>query len=193
MIGLAAGMARCGDMPFVHSFSDFLTRRAFDQIAMQIFYLQLNVKLEGFLPGFTNLLGASHQAIDDLALMRFLPNMTIIEPSSGKQTAAAVRAVAQIEGPVYLRFHKDKPIITNTELEQNLEVAKGQLLLDGVDPIIFASGHLVADSLIAADLLSKSGIRLSVDNMRKLKHFYSDFLSIMLIVPYLFLQRRTTL
>ena len=101
--------------------------------------------------------------------------MPIIEPSSGKQTAAAVRAAAQIEGPVYLSFHKDKPIITNTELEQTLEVAKGQLLLDGDDPIIFASGHLFADSLIAADLLSKSGIRLSVDNMRKLKHFYSDF------------------
>jgi len=74
MIGLAAGMARCGDMPFVHSFSVFLTRRAFDQVAMQIAYPRLNVKLAGFLPGLTTLLGVSHQAIDDLALMRVLPN-----------------------------------------------------------------------------------------------------------------------
>ena len=98
MIGLAAGMARGSDIPLCHSFSVFLTRRAYDQIAMQIAYPQLNVKLAGFLPGLTTLLGVSHQAIDDLALMRVLPNLTIIGSSSGKQTAAAVRA-AKIEGP----------------------------------------------------------------------------------------------
>ena len=175
MIGLAAGMARGGDVPFVHSFSVFLTRRAFDQIAMQIAYPQLNVKLAGFLPGLTTLLGVSHQAIDDLALMRVLPNMTIIEPSSGKQTAAAVRAAAQIEGPVYLRLHKDKTIISEAEVEQNLEVGKGQLLLDGDDAIIFASGHMVAEALVAADLLSKSGIKVSVANMHTLKPFDTNF------------------
>jgi transketolase len=175
MIGLAAGMARCGDMPFVHSFSVFLTRRAYDQIAMQIAYPQLNVKLAGFLPGLTTLLGVSHQAIDDLALMRVLPNMTIIEPSSGKQIAAAVRAAAQIEGPVYLRLHKDKTVINNAEVEQNLEVGKGQLLLDGDDAVIFASGYMVAEALAAADLLFKSGIKVSVANMHTLKPFDTNF------------------
>ncbi len=175
MIGLAAGMARGGDVPFVHSFSVFLTRRAFDQIAMQIAYPQLNVKLAGFLPGLTTLLGVSHQAIDDLALMRVLPNMTIIEPSSGKQTAAAVRAAAQIEGPVYLRLHKDKTIIRDADMDQNLEVGKGQLLLDGEDAIIFASGHMVAEALVAADLLSKSGIKVSVANIHTLKPFDTTF------------------
>ena len=175
MIGLAAGMARGGDIPFVHSFSVFLTRRAYDQIAMQIAYPQLNVKLAGFLPGLTTLLGVSHQAIDDLALMRVLPNLTIIEPSSGKQTAAAVRAAAKIEGPVYLRLHKDKTVISNAEVEQNLEVGKGQLLLDGDDAIIFASGYMVAEALVAADFLSKSGIKVSVANMHTLKPFDSNF------------------
>ena len=175
MIGLSAGMARCGDMPFVHSFSVFLTRRAFDQVAMQIAYPQLNVKLAGFLPGLTTLLGVSHQAIDDLALMRVLPNMTIIEPSSGKQTAAAVRAAAEIKGPVYLRLHKDKREIANAEFEQDLEVGKGQLLLEGDDAIIFASGLMVAEALIAADLLSSSGIKVSVANMHTLKPFDSIF------------------
>ena len=81
MIGMAAGMARCGDMPFVHSFSVFVTRRCFDQIAMQVAYPKLPVKIVGFLPGLTTALGVSHQAIDDIALMRALPNMTVIEPS----------------------------------------------------------------------------------------------------------------
>ena len=175
MIGLAAGMARGGDIPFVHSFSVFLTRRAYDQIAMQLAYPQLNVKLAGFLPGLTTLLGVSHQAIDDLALMRVLPNLTIIEPSSGKQTAAAVRAAAKIEGPVYLRLHKDKTVISNADVEQNLKVGKGQLLLDGDDAIIFASGYMVAEALVAADLLSKSGIKVSVANMHTLKPFDTNF------------------
>jgi transketolase len=142
---------------------------------MQIAYPQLNVKLAGFLPGLTTLLGVSHQAIDDLALMRVLPNMTIIEPSSGKQIAAAVRAAAQIEGPVYLRLHKDKTVINNAEVEQNLEVGKGQLLMDGDDAVIFASGYMVAEALAAADLLFKSGIKVSVANMHTLKPFDTNF------------------
>ena len=175
MIGLAAGMARCGDMPFVHSFSVFLTRRAFDQVAMQIAYPRLNVKLAGFLPGLTTLLGVSHQAIDDLALMRVLPNMTIIEPSGGNQTAAAVRAAAMIDGPVYLRLHKDKKVITDAEIEKNLEVGKGQMLRDGDDAVIFASGYMVAEALLAADTLCMSGIKLAVANMHTLKPFDCDF------------------
>ena len=127
------------------------------------------------LKAFTTLLGVSHQAIDDLALMRVLPNMTIIEPSGANQTAAAVRAALEIDGPVYLRLYKDKNVINNAQVEQNLKVGKGQLLRDGSDAIIFASGHMVAEALSAAETLGMSGIGLSVANMHTLKPFDSDF------------------
>ena len=98
-VGMAAGMARCGDMPFVHSFSVFLIRRGVDQVAMQIAYSLLNVKLVGFLPGLTTLLGASQQVVDDLVLMWALPNMTIIEPSGACQIEAALRALPHSTDP----------------------------------------------------------------------------------------------
>ena len=175
MIGVAAGMARCGDIPFVHSFSVFLTRRAFDQVAMQVAYPSLNVKLVGFLPGLTTLLGVSHQAIDDLTLMRVLPNMTVIEPAGASQTAAVVRAAAKINGPVYLRLHKAREPITNTAVEKNLEVGKGQLLRDCDDAVIFACGYMVAEALHAAETLYLSGINVTVANMHTIKPFDSEF------------------
>jgi len=89
MVGAAAGMARMGDVAFAHSFCVFLTRRVYDQVAMQVAYPRTNVKLVGFLPGLATVLGVSHQAIDDIALMRALPNMTVIEPSGPEQMAAA--------------------------------------------------------------------------------------------------------
>ena len=91
MVGAAAGMARVGDIAFAHSFCVFVTRRVYDQVAMQAAYPKLNVKLAGFIPGLTTPLGVSHQAIDDIALMRALPNMAVIEPSGPEQVAAAVR------------------------------------------------------------------------------------------------------
>ena len=98
-VGIAADMARYGDMPFVHSFSVFLIRRGVDQVAMQIAYSLLNVKLVGFLPGLTTLLGASQQVVDDLVLMWALPNMTIIEPSGACQIEAALRALPHSTSP----------------------------------------------------------------------------------------------
>lgn len=175
MIGVAAGMARCGDIPFVHSFSVFLTRRAFDQVAMQVAYPRLNVKLAGFLPGLTTFLGVSHQSIDDFALMRSLPNMTIIEPSGANQMAAALRAAASIDGPVYLRMHKVTEAISDTKVEHEIQVGKGQLLSDGDDAIIFACGHMVAEAQGAAKLLKKAGITAAVANMHTLKPFDTDF------------------
>lgn len=175
MIGVAAGMARCGDVPFVHSFSVFLTRRAFDQVAMQVAYPRLNVKLAGFLPGLTTLLGVSHQSIDDFALMRSLPNMTIIEPSGPSQMAASLRAAASIDGPVYLRMHRATETISAAKIEHKIELGKGQMLSNGNDAIIFACGHMVAEALGAAKLLKKIGISVAVANMHTLKPFDTDF------------------
>ena len=118
MVGAAAGMARMGETPFAHSFCVFLTRRVHDQVAMQVAYPKTNVKLVGFLPGVATELGVSHQAIDDIALMRALPNMTVVEPSGPEQVAAAVRAVADYDGPVYLRLLRaSEPLPADTPLQ----------------------------------------------------------------------------
>lgn len=165
-IGVAAGMARCGDIPFFHSFSVFSSRRPFDQIAMQLAYPRTNVKLVGFLPGLTTLLGVSHQAIDDLAILRALPNMTLIEPSGPEQLRAAVRAAADHRGPVYLRM---KRADFRPEREVPLTIGRGQILADGSDGVIFACGLMVAVALAAAADLGRAGLHVSVVNLPTLK------------------------
>ena len=175
MIGMAAGMARAGDVPFAHTFSVFMSRRAYDQVAMQIAYPGTNVKLAGFLPGLTTLLGVSHQAIEDVALFRALPNMTIIEPCGGRQIPAAVRAAAALEGPVDLRMHR--PAAVDERAEMPLEIGKGQMLRDGTDAIIFASGHMVDESLAAAADLSTHGTaEVAVANIHTIKPLDRDFI-----------------
>ena len=128
-------------MPFVHSFSVFLIRRGVDQVAMQIAYSLLNVKLVGFLPGLMTLLGVSQQAIDDLVLMCALPNMTIIEPSGACQIEAVLRGGATtLHGPVYLRMHRVNKPIPITAVQTDLQIGKGKLLREGDDAVIFACG-----------------------------------------------------
>ena len=176
MIGLAAGMARTGDIPFVHSFSVFLSRRAFDQIAMQIAYPKTNVKLAGFIPGLTTLLGVSHQAIEDIALMRALPNMAIVEPSGPEQMAAAVKAVVNYNGPVYLRLHRAASKLPTHKSLRGLELGKAQLIKEGQHAIIFACGHMVDQSIIASQALLKKGIDISIANIHTLKPLDVDFI-----------------
>lgn len=165
-IGVAAGMARCGDIPFFHTFSVFCSRRPFDQIAMQLAYPRTNVKIVGFLPGVTTLLGVSHQAIDDLAILRALPNMTLIEPSGPEQMRAAVRAAADHRGPVYLRM---KRADARPEREQPLVIGRGQILRDGEHGVVFACGLMVQAALTAASLLAREGIKLCVVNLPTIK------------------------
>jgi transketolase len=168
MIGMAAGMARCGEVPFVHSFSVFVTRRCYDQIAMQVAYPKLPVKIVGFLPGLTTALGVSHQAIDDIALMRALPNMTVIEPSGPEQLAAAVEAALAVDGPVYLRMKRPDagaPI----GAPRALTPGRGEVLRPGSDGTIFACGISVAAALQAADALAAEGIEAGVVNMATIK------------------------
>lgn len=167
MIGMAAGMARSGDIPFVHSFCVFVTRRCYDQVANQVAYPALPVKIVGFLPGLTTALGVSHQAIDDVALMRALPNMTIIEPSGPDQMAASVQAALAVDGPVYLRLKRPDGPLPNLRPRP---IRSGcELLRDGPDGIILAAGLLVDQALEAARLLEAEGLDVSVASVAVLK------------------------
>lgn len=174
MVGAASGMARMGDTPFVHSFCVFLTRRVYDQVAMQVAYPRTNVKLVGFLPGLATLLGVSHQAIDDIALMRALPNMTVIEPCGPAQMAAAARAAADHEGPVYLRLQRaSQALAPGTEL-LDLDITRAQLFREGSDVVLFASGLMVDKALAAADELAADSIDAAVVNVHTIKPIDAD-------------------
>lgn len=174
MIGVAAGMARCGDMPFVHSFCVFVTRRVYDQVAMQVAYPRANVKIVGFIPGLTTSLGVSHQAIDDIALMRALPNMTIIEPAGPAQIQAAVRATAAHPGPVYLRMPMASAALDENTPLMPLDIGQGQLLAEGTDIAILASGTMLEQALRARSILADKGVSATVANMHTIKPLDQD-------------------
>lgn len=169
MIGIAGGMARSGEVPFVHSFSVFATRRCYDQIAMQVAYPNLNVKIAGFLPGLTTLLGVSHQAIDDLALMRALPNMTVIEPADAGQVRAAVAAALAHEGPVYLRMKRNDGVLSDDFVHRPLERGRIEMRREGGDGLLLACGLMVAAAEAAADRLAEQDINVAVANVATLK------------------------
>jgi len=174
MVGVAAGMARTGQIAFAHSFCVFITRRVYDQIAMQAAYPKLPVKLVGFIPGLATSLGVSHQAIDDVALMRALPNMAVIEPAGPEQIAAAVRATLDYDGPVYLRMAIAAGRPDETVPMMPLELGKGQILTAGSDVAIAASGMMVKEALAAAQLLAAKGVSATVANFATLKPLDRD-------------------
>lgn len=169
MIGLAGGMARSGEIPFVHSFCVFATKRCLDQITMQAAYPNLPVKIVGFLPGVSTLLGVSHQAIEDVAIMRAIPNMLVLEPAGPSQFAAAVQAALDHDGPVYLRMKRPETPPVGPITPEPMTKGKGQILRDGSDLTIIAAGMTVAEALRAADRLQAEGIHASVVNMASLK------------------------
>ncbi|WP_102960460.1 transketolase family protein [Mangrovicella endophytica] len=169
MIGMAGGMARCGLVPFVHSFSVFATRRCYDQIAMQVAYPRLPVKIVGFLPGLTTLLGVSHQAIDDIALMRALPNMTVIEPEGPRQMRAAVEAALAVDGPVYLRMKRPDAGYHDDGEGSPLLPGQAEILREGTDGTIVACGLMVEAALEAATILEREGASVGVLNMATIK------------------------
>ena len=169
MIGAAGGMARAGDVPFAHSFCVFITRRVYDQVAMQVAYPNLPVKLVGFIPGISTELGVSHQAIDDIALMRALPNMAVIEPSGQEQVGAAVSAALNYKGPVYLRMSINRSTPDENKPLQALTLGKGTIIREGEDVAIFAIGNMVPEALKAADSLVADGVSATVVNMASIK------------------------
>lgn len=169
MIGIAGGMARSGEIPFAHSFCSFITKRCFDQITMQAAYPNLPVKIVGFLPGVATILGVSHQALEDVALMRSVPNMMVLEPSGPQYHSAAVELSLQHEGPVYLRMKRPEQPPAEDLLQLPLRYGKGEVLRSGSDITIIASGLEVAEALIAAESLASDGIDAAVVDMHTIK------------------------
>lgn len=168
MMGMAGSLARSGFTPFVHTFGVFATRRPFDQIANAIAYPNLPVRIVGFMPGLSTPGGPSHQAIDDIALMRALPNMTVIDVADAVEVQQVVPAIADIDGPVYIRLKRgDIPVIFGTQHE--LSLRRVEALTEGDDATIFASGMMLAGSLAAAKTLAEAGVAVKVVNVPVIK------------------------
>ncbi len=170
MIGIASGLARAGYVVFVNTFGVFCTRRCFDQIAMSIAYPGLNVKIVGFMPGLSSPGGPSHQAIEDVALMRALPNMTVIEPADAIETRQIVNAIADHPGPVYLRLKRGEiPLIFGDD--HRFEIGRARLLgpRDEGEVLIIAAGMMIPAALAAARTLCENGVSAAVINSPTIK------------------------
>jgi transketolase len=173
LMGIAGGLARSGHTVFVHSFGVFVTRRAYDQVAMAIAYPKLDVKIVGFMPGVSSPGGPSHQAIDDVALMRGLPNMTVVDVADAVETEQVVRALADRPGPAYLRLKRGEiPVIFDDDHRFSLD--RAQVLRSGDDVTIVASGMMLAGALAAAAELERHGIGATVINAPVIKPFDAE-------------------
>jgi transketolase len=169
MISIAAGLTIGGKIPFTGTFANFSTGRVYDQIRQSVAYSHKNVKICASHAGVTlGEDGATHQILEDVGMMRMLPNMTVVVPCDYMQTKLATIAIAQIDGPVYLRFGRPKVPIFTTE-DQDLTIGKAQILLEGTDVTIIACGHLVWKAIQAADQLAQQGISAEVINMHTIK------------------------
>jgi len=169
MIGTAAGLALSGKIPFAGSFANFLTGRVYDQVRQSVAYSDTNVKLCASHAGITlGEDGATHQIMEDIGLMRMLPNLTVINSCDYNQTKAATIAMADYPGPVYLRF--GRPSVPNfTPADQKFEIGKALRMIEGKDVTIFATGHLVWESIVAAQELEKIGISVELINIHTIK------------------------
>lgn len=169
MIDVAAGLALNGRIPFAGSFANFVTSRVYDQIRQCVCYADTNVKIAASHAGITlGEDGATHQVMEDIGMMRMLPRMTVINPCDYNQTKAATIAAAKYDGPVYLRF--GRPSVPNfTPENQKFEIGKALRLVEGHDVSIFATGHLVWESLLAAEELEKQGISAEVIDIHTIK------------------------
>jgi transketolase len=169
MIGMAAGLTIGGKIPFTGTFANFSTGRVYDQIRQAVAYSGKNVKICASHAGLTlGEDGATHQILEDLGLMKMLPGMTVINTCDYNQTKAATIAIANYNGPVYLRFGRPKvPVFTPDN--QNFEIGKAVKLTEGKDVTIVATGHLVWEALQASEVLEKEGISAEVINIHTIK------------------------
>lgn len=169
MIGIAAGLTIGGKIPFTGTFANFSTGRVYDQIRQSIAYSKKNVKICASHAGLTlGEDGATHQILEDIGMMKMLPNMVVINTCDFNQTKAATLAIAEYQGPVYLRFGRPVlPVFIPKDLP--FKIGKGILLRKGTDCTIIASGHLVWESLLAADELLKEGIDCEIINIHTIK------------------------
>lgn len=174
MVGMARGMADMGEVPFIHTFATFASKRCFDQVSMQAAYGRAPIKIAGFLPGIATLLGVSHQAIEDLALMRTQPGMVVLEPSGPHQFAATVDAALAHPGPVYMRIKRPEAPPAEPVVPVQIEIGRGRILQEGDRVALIASGMMVAEAERAAALLEAEGISVALAEMPSIKPLDSD-------------------
>ena len=169
LLGTAAGFAAAGKIPFASSFAVFAVGRAYDQIRNSIAYPNLNVKIAATHAGLTvGEDGGSHQMLEDIALMRAVPNMTVIVPADGVETKQAVMAAAEHQGPVYIRLGRPKvPVLFGDDYK--FEIGKGVVLREGTDVTLVGTGIMVSKAMEAADLLAADGISAAVVNISTIK------------------------
>lgn len=178
MTGVAAGMATCGKKPFIHSFAMFVSGRAWEQVRNSIAYPRLNVKVIGSHGGVSvGEDGATHQCIEDFALMRAIPGMTVLCPCDGYEMERAVEALVDFDGPVYMRLGRLAVETVTDEIPgYQFTIGKGAQLRDGKDVTIVAVGMMVQESLKAAELLAAEGISARVINMHTIKPLDTEIL-----------------
>src|SRR5690606_13371950 len=169
MMGIAAGLTIGWKFPFTGTFANFSTGRVYDQIRQSIAYSNKNVKIYASHAGLTlGDDGATHQILEDIGLMKMLPGMTVINPCDFNQTKAATIAIAEHQGPVYLRF--GRPAVPNfTPADQKFEIGKAVKINDGTDVTIIATGHLVWESILAGEELAKQGISADILDIHTIK------------------------
>ena len=177
MVGIAAGIASTGKVPFCSSFAMFAAGRAFEQVRNSVGYPHLNVKIGATHAGISvGEDGASHQCNEDIALMRTIPGMTIINPSDDVEAKAAVEAAYKMDGPVYLRFGRLAVPVINDRPDYKFEIGKGVVLKEGKDLTIIATGLEVNESLEAAKKLAEDGIDAEVINIHTIKPIDADLI-----------------
>lgn len=170
MVGIGAGLAASGKVPFVSSFAMFAAGRAFEQIRNSVGYPHLNVKIGATHAGISvGEDGATHQCNEDIALMRTIPGMVVLNPSDDVEAKAAVEAAYLHDGPVYLRFGRLAAPVINTNADYKFEIGKGIVLREGKDLTIVATGLMVAEAVEAAEMLAKDGIEAKVLNIHTIK------------------------
>ena len=169
MIGVSAGLTIGGHIPFATTFANFATGRVYDQIRQSVAYSNKNVKICASHAGLTLVEdGATHQILEDLGMMKMLPNMTVINPCDYNQTKAATLAIADHVGPVYLRF--GRPVIpVFTPADQKFEIGKAWTVNEGKDVSIFCTGHLVWEAIKAGEILAEEGIEADIINIHTIK------------------------
>ena len=178
MIGVAAGLAAAGKTVFASSFAMFAAGRAFEQIRNSVAYPHLNVKVAATHAGITvGEDGATHQCLEDLALMRVLPGMTVISPADAVEAAAALEAVLAINGPCYLRFGRYAVPVIHDPNTYRFEIGKGEVLRDGTDVTVAANGIMVSMALQAAETLKSEGISVRVINIHTIKPLDTELLN----------------
>ena len=177
MIGIAAGLATCGKVPFASSFAMFAAGRAYEQVRNTVGYPHLNVKIGATHAGISvGEDGATHQCLEDIALMREIPGMVVINPSDDVEARAAVKAAYEYEGPVYLRFGRLAVPVINDNADYKFELGKGVVLREGKDVAIFTTGLCVSETLQAAEKLAADGIDAKVINIHTIKPIDEDLI-----------------